>query len=296
MITIFGTPKNFEGIFNVIQKNAIQSWRHLSPKIEIIIFGDSMGAREIAKEVKAMHVPDVRCTKNGVPLLSDLFSKANQLSSFDILTFINSDIILPNNFLSSVLKVNNKATNFLAIGHRWNLDVNKIINFKKIEIENSFREESKISSKKESPAAIDYFVFKKGKFNKLPDFAIGRPGYDNWLIWYARRNFIPVIDLSNDLKVIHQNHHFKFHNLKNDPKITDRNKIPLEEDGLNNRKLHGQNVLNILDANYSMINGVIIKKKSKEYLYRNLGKLPIIFPEISLPLRIYKKLYRKFLI
>ena len=33
MITIFETPKNFEGIFNIIQKNAIQSWSHLFPKI-----------------------------------------------------------------------------------------------------------------------------------------------------------------------------------------------------------------------------------------------------------------------
>ena len=55
---------------------------------------------------------------------------------------------------------------------------------------------------------------------------IGRPGYDNWLIWYARRNFIPVIDLSKEVSVIHQNHHFNFHNLKNDPKVYQ------EEDGL----------------------------------------------------------------
>ena len=34
MITIFATPKNFEGIFNTIQNNALNSWRALSDEIE----------------------------------------------------------------------------------------------------------------------------------------------------------------------------------------------------------------------------------------------------------------------
>ena len=83
-------------------------------------------------------------------------------------------------------------------------------------------------------------MFKKNSLKRIPDFVIGRPGYDNWLIWYARRNFIPVIDISKEIEVIHQTHHYNFHNLKNDPKIVDRNKIPLDEDGLSNFKIHGQ--------------------------------------------------------
>ena len=94
-------------------------------------------------------------------------------------------------------------------------------------------------SKKCSPAAIDYFVFRKNSLKKIPDFIVGRPGYDNWLIWYARRNFIPVVDISEEFIVIHQSHHYNFHNLKNNPKIFDRNKIPLEEDGKKNLKLMG---------------------------------------------------------
>ena len=295
MITIFCTPKNFEGIFEVIQKNAIRSWRNLSSEIEIILFGDSLGTKEVAKEVDAIYLPDVKCSRNGVPLLSDLFYQANINASYDILAFINSDIILPKQFVETIRKVGNEFSNFLSIGHRWDLDVNRLINFDRKDNVDSFWETSEINSKKHSPAAIDYFVFRKGSLKKLPDFVIGRPGYDNWLIWYARRKFISVIDISNEVKPIHQNHHFNFHNLKNDPRIIDRNEIPIEEDGLHNRKLHGQNVLNILDANYIIINGITIKKKSKEYVYRNLGKLPIIFPELSLPLQLYKKIYRIFL-
>ena len=56
--------------------------------------------------------------------------------------------------------------------------------------------------------------------------------------------------------------------------------------------LHGDKVLNLLDADFSIRNGRIAKKKSKEYIYRKLGKLPIIFPEFSFFLNIYAKIYR----
>lgn len=295
MITIFCTPKNFEGIFDVIQKNALRSWRYLSKDIEIIIFGKSKGAREISDEVKGIHYPDVKCSKNGVPLLSDMFYKSNKIASYNVLLFINSDIVLPKNSIEVFKKANQTISKFLFVGHRWDLKVNNFINFSDPSKVAKFWEISKSKSKKNSPAAIDYFLFRKNSLKRIPNFVIGRPGYDNWLIWYARRKFIPVIDISNELEVIHQIHHFNFHNLKKDPKIVDQDGIPLEEDGLHNFKIHGQRVLNILDANYKMEEGNITKKESKDYIYRNLGKLPIIFPEFSIFFNIYKKLYRMVL-
>lgn len=292
MITIFGTPKNFEGIFKIIQINAIRSWRSLSKDVEIIIFGKSEGAQKIANEVSAIYYPNIKCSKNGVPLLSDLFYKANKIASFDILLFINSDILLPKRFIYSIRNVKDKFSNFLLVGHRWDLKVENLINFNEAAAVSLFWEMSEMKSKKASPAAIDYFGFRKNSLKKIPDFVVGRPGYDNWLIWYARRNFMPVVDISEEVKVIHQSHHYNFHNLKNNPKIFDRNKIPIEEDGKKNMKLHGDRVLNLLDADFSILNGRIEKNTSKEYVYRNLGKLSIIFPEFSFFLNIYAKLYR----
>ena len=97
MITIFCTPKNFDGIFDIIQKNAIRSWRYLSEDLEIIIFGKSKGSQEISNEIKGIHYPDVKCSKNGVPFLSDMLQKASRIASFNVLLFINSDIVLPKN-------------------------------------------------------------------------------------------------------------------------------------------------------------------------------------------------------
>ena len=39
-------------------------------------------------------------------------------------------------------------------------------------------------------------------------FAVGRPGWDSWLIFDMRRKKIPVINASEAITVIHQNHGF----------------------------------------------------------------------------------------
>ena len=288
MITIFSTPKNFEGIFDVIQTNAINSWRALGDNIEIIIFGDSKGVKEIAEKVNAIHVPKVKTSNKGVPLLSDLFQKADKLAKNDLLIFINSDILLPYDFFTSIKKIKNTPNKFLMVGHRWDCDVDFKIDFS---IKNNYKKVwNNIFNKsiKHSPSGIDYFFFKKRTFKNIPDFAVGRPGYDNWIIWHARRRLIPVIDLSDEIKVIHQNHHFKFHNLVDDPKIF------IEEDGARNRELIGENTLNLSDANFFLSSNRVMKNTSYKYINRNLGKLEKIYPEFYYIFNWYKRLKRRF--
>ena len=47
MLTIFSTPKPFQGHIGVIQRNAIGSWKQLHPDVEIVLFGDDEGAAEV---------------------------------------------------------------------------------------------------------------------------------------------------------------------------------------------------------------------------------------------------------
>ena len=67
-----------------------------------------------------------------------------------------------------------------------------------------------------------------------------------------------------------------------------------DQDGKINQKLHQRRTLNLLDCNYHIEYGNIFKKKSKDYINRNLGKLPTIFPEFSSILILYKKIYRRY--
>jgi len=55
-------------------------------------------------------------------------------------------------------------------------------------------------------------LFRKGLFYKqIPQFVIGRPGWDNWLLWYPLSMQVPVIDASGDVLAVHQNHDYSYH-------------------------------------------------------------------------------------
>jgi len=288
MITIFCTPKNFEGIFDIIQTNALNSWRAQNPDIEIIIFGDSKGADKIARSINAIHIPEVEKSSNGVPILSDIFNKAQEIAKNDILTFINADIILPFNFVEPIKIIKTKLSKFLIVGYRWDIDITKKINFNNFNYNKVLWSKLIKKAKRHSSSGIDYFIFKKNTFSSLPNFVVGRPGYDNWLIWNARRRLIPVIDISKTVKVLHQNHHFNFHNLKKDPKIY------LEEDGLTNRELINGNELTLNDTNYFFYNSILKKKTSDTFKNRDLGNLEKLYPELYYFFNWYKRLKRRF--
>ncbi len=58
---------------------------------------------------------------------------------------------------------------------------------------------------------IDYFAFPKSPCSAIPPFAVGRIRWDNWMVWNARANRIPVIDASAFITAIHQNHDYNHH-------------------------------------------------------------------------------------
>ncbi len=59
------------------------------------------------------------------------------------------------------------------------------------------------------PGGSDYFVFPKGALGTLPPFLVGRPGWDNWMIFRATQLGIPVVDASGCSLVVHQNHDYQ---------------------------------------------------------------------------------------
>ena len=289
MITLFTTPKDFLGIFNIIQTNALNSWRAISPSIQIIIIGNSYGSKDAAKVIDAEYIPDVKCSPEGTPLLSDLFDIAQKRAKYSIMAYVNSDIILSDSILASIESVSKRFDKFLLVGHRWDIDIDEKVNFNNKKQIINFWKIAKSISVQHGCTGIDYFIFKKGSFTKIPKFAIGRWGWDNWLIWQARRYMYPVIDATNDLMVIHQNHSYSFHHIKD--KKDSKNNI----EAINNRKLHGDNTLNILDCTHELSKGNIGKKNDKDFKIRNLYRLPKIFPELSILIKLYRRVYIRFL-
>jgi hypothetical protein len=54
--------------------------------------------------------------------------------------------------------------------------------------------------------AQDFFIVMRGGFpwDDIPDFVIGRPGYDNWLVDYTFHNDVDAVDVTRTLHAIHQ--------------------------------------------------------------------------------------------
>ena len=84
MLTIFTTPKDFDGLFDIIQTNAMNSWRLLSNDIEIIIFGKSKGAKEISDSINAIHISTNTTNNHGTPFLDNMFYHAQNIAKYDI--------------------------------------------------------------------------------------------------------------------------------------------------------------------------------------------------------------------
>src|SRR5205807_4228589 len=59
------------------------------------------------------------------------------------------------------------------------------------------------------PVYIDYFVFARDSpLTHLPRFAVGRPRWDNWMIFRARELGIPVVDATRCVQAVHQIHDY----------------------------------------------------------------------------------------
>jgi len=221
MLTIFSCPKPFEGPAEIAQKNAIKSWLNLFPRCEIFLFGNDKGIAEIAKELKVNHVPEVEKNEFGTPLFSSIFKIAQERASNQILTYLNTDIILLNDFIPSLLKVDLPL--YLLTGRRFDLDVKELIDFIDRHWEKRLRKNIFEKGKLHGFSGIDYYVFPRNLKLQLPPFTVGRVGWDNWLFYHTKKSGIPIIDATPLITIIHQNHSYP-HKKKSSFKIeTERN-------------------------------------------------------------------------
>lgn len=203
---MFSIPKPFCGLAEIIQTNAIHSWTTLSPKCEIILFGNEKGIDDIATKFGITHIPMIKRNEYGTPLISDAFSKAKETAKYKNLAYINSDIILMNDFTKAIEEI--KEPLFLMVGQRWDVEIKENINFNELNWAGKIRSYTKEKGKLHGPSGIDYFVFPRGLEFELPPFTVGRIGWDNWLIYYIRSLRIPIINATKVVTAIHQNHDY----------------------------------------------------------------------------------------
>jgi hypothetical protein len=212
MLTLFTTPKPFRGHSAIIQRNALKSWTLLHPDVEVILFGDEEGAAEVSHELGIQHVPDVERTPQGTKYLRSFFDPAQRMARHDILCYVNCDIILTSDFVHALSSVRAAQSRFLMVGRRWDTDIAEPLDFRDPGWAAGVRKLALEANQPRTGNWIDYFAFPKGFYEqKLSDFVIGRVFWDNWLVWNARSSGIPVVDASDAVVAIHQNHDYGYH-------------------------------------------------------------------------------------
>lgn len=284
MITIFASPKSFsDPHIGVIQRNAIKSWSLLKPDCEVMLLGKEYGIKEAAKEFGARHISDIAYNQNGTPLLDSIFEAVKNDSQNSILAYINSDIVLCDDFIKTVKEINKK--NFLAVGRRWDVDISQAINFTDSNWQKNLLEIKNKHGKLHEVWGIDYFVFTREVFKKIPPFAVGRAGFDNWLIFKAKKQGYPIFDATNVITAVHQNHHYNH-------VAGGHSEVLKGAEAADNYKLADNNFFTIDDADYVLFRrrGKLIKNFKpffsrgclKHYLTKTLpGLHPAMRPFIN---------------
>ena len=208
LLTLFSSPKPFtDPHIATIQRNAIRSWT-LLPDVNVILLGEEAGLAEAAAELGVKHLPEVKRNDSGTPLISSMFELARLNSQSPLLCIINADMLLMDDFVLAAKQAAELKSKFVLVSQRWDLDVTHPLGFS-AGWEDQLREAVRERGQLHRPAGSDFFLFPRGCYQDVPDFAIGRAGWDNWMICKARAEKWPVIDCTASMMIVHQNHDYR---------------------------------------------------------------------------------------
>lgn len=289
LITLFSAPKPFtDPHIATIQRNAIKSWT-LLPDVEVILLGEETGLAEAARELGVKHIPDVKCNQSGTPLISSMFQLARENSPSDLLCIINTDMILMPDFIEAARQVNGQrlapsgveGTTFVLLSQRWDLDVAELLDFT-----DGWQDRLRFAvhgrGRFHRPTGSDFFLFPRSCYTEVPDFSIGRAGWDNWMIYQARKQGWPVIDCTPSVMIVHQNHDYG-HLPGGKPHYE-------HPDTIENIRLAGGQAsirYTILDSTHRLVNGKLAHPKISALRFQRklelfLRKILFFLPEATL--------------
>lgn len=283
MIAIFSSPRPFKEEFDRIQRNAIISWLNLSD-IKIFLFEDEEGTtKKICDEYNLNYLDEVKKNENGTPLMDNCIEIIKKKVDAVAIVQVSTDIILNKTFNDTILKINKNFLNktFYVVGQR--IDIDKSFDLTKNNLDENFFKELKKKGNLHTPTAMDYLVFSRNFDIKIPPFAIGRPGWDSWLVSYCKKNKIPVIDATYSIDALHQNHSYP---------TKKKNYFQSECDY--NFKLAGghKNLMNIREADYIFIDNKIKKPRGLRLIISFMSKF-LIYRYLLLAYRSLKSLRKK---
>jgi 2-polyprenyl-3-methyl-5-hydroxy-6-metoxy-1,4-benzoquinol methylase len=279
VLTLFTTCKPFAGEFDRIQRNALTSWSRLRPSCEILVFGDEPGVADCCRTVGARQIKDVPRSEYGTPLMNGLFESAERVATSDLLGCVNADIMLTGDVLPAVRSARARFPWFLLIVRRWNTPLDRAWDFSDADWEARLHDYARAQGALEPVfGGIDLFVYPRGLWRALPPFAIGRGRWDSALIYQARKLRVPVIDATEVITCVHQNHGYGHH-------PEQAGGVFKGPEAIRNHELLGgeEFILSALNATHVLTSSGIRRRVDIHpvHVLRKMATLPALYPAVS---------------
>lgn len=206
MLTFFTTAKPFIGHDGMIQRNALASWKLLHRDVEVILFGDEEGTAEVCDQLGLIHEPRIERHSSGKPYVAHLFARAQERARHEWICYSNCDIILMQDLTLALEHAKAWQNSFLMVSRRWDLDVASPLDPMDSHWSARLRNRALSEGFRQDECWIDLFLFPRGQFPQIPRLVVGHCYWDNWMIWRALQDGIPVLDASQCVVPVHQNH------------------------------------------------------------------------------------------
>jgi hypothetical protein len=208
LITLFTAPKPFrDAHIATIQTNAILSWLSLKPEVEVVLVGEEEGVADVASKFQLIYQPAVRRNAQGTPLISSIFEIGRKQNQSALLAYVNADIILMDDFVDSARQIMQQCERFLVVGQRWDMDIREPLEFSS-DWQSRIKARCLADGRLHTRGGSDYFIYPRECFQQVPDFAVGRAGWDNWMFYEARKQGWACVDATKAIRIIHQDHDY----------------------------------------------------------------------------------------
>lgn len=225
--TLFTTFKPFAGESACLQDAALASWS--AQKLPVIVFGDDAGVAPRAARYGFRHEADVRTSGKGAPFISDMIKRAAEIAETPYVALINGDILLDQQAVAVIdrtlrqLAAQSEGNQYLLSARRRNIPLTEQDVTEGHILETVAGLDARYGHW-DIDNAIDIFIFDRTLYRDVPDLSVGRSGWDNWLLWEAKRQGAALVDLSAEMALKHPIHGYVgpqggWANLMTDPDV-----------------------------------------------------------------------------
>ena len=207
LITLFTTFRDFR-TKSVTYRNTIRNWGLLSPYVRPVLYyaGDEHYLAEFAREHGWSVYRCPRVSKTNVPVLRSMFLHAETINeTTPFYGYANGDILFDSNLVTTLEALKREIDRFrrvLVIGQRINYNIGNNETILNLESVSRLASEGSLFK----GFAQDYLISTRSGYpwHFIPDFVVGRIGYDNWLVATAINLGLPVIDVTATVTAVHQ--------------------------------------------------------------------------------------------